>query len=74
MKDYILEQCKVLNYPSVKDIYKFAKNVTHIIYKGGVIFVSVPFTWEYHGYPDDYWRFTPAAIEYLFRERLTLLG
>jgi len=58
--------CSVLEH--VKDIFKFADNVTEIVESGGIIFISVPFTWEYHGYPNDYWRFTPAAIEYLFNQ------
>jgi hypothetical protein len=56
--------CSVLEH--VKDIFKFAKNTTSIINPGGVLFLSVPFIWEYHGYPYDYWRFTPAGVEYLF--------
>jgi hypothetical protein len=56
--------CSVLEH--VKDIFKFSQNVSEIVDKGGVIFVSVPFVWEFHGYPNDYWRFTPAGIEYLF--------
>jgi len=56
--------CSVLEH--VKDIFSFAKNISTIIEPGGTLFISVPFSWEYHGYPSDYWRFTPNAIEYLF--------
>lgn len=56
--------CSVLEH--VKDMFQFAKNVSEIIDDGGAIFLSVPFTWEFHGYPNDYWRFTPASVEYLF--------
>lgn len=56
--------CSVLEH--VKDIFKFANNISSIVETGGVLLLSVPFTWEFHGYPNDYWRFTPAAIEYLF--------
>jgi len=31
-----------------------------------VVYVSVPFAWKFHGYPSDYWRFTPQAIRLLF--------
>lgn len=34
----------------------------------GVVFISVPFCWKIHGYPSDYWRFTPEAIKVLFPE------
>jgi len=56
--------CSVLEH--VKNIFKFAENVSEIVETGGAIFISVPFVWEFHGYPNDYWRFTPAGIEYLF--------
>jgi hypothetical protein len=58
--------CSVLEH--VKDIFRFARNVSSIINTDGVLFLSVPFTWEYHGYPNDYWRFTPSGIEYLFEQ------
>lgn len=56
--------CSVLEH--VKDIVSFANNVSAIVNQGGVLLLYVPFTWEFHGYPNDYWRFTPAAVEYLF--------
>ncbi len=58
--------CSVMEH--VKDIYLFAANVSKVLNKGGVLLISVPFTWEYHGYPDDYWRFTPSAIKFLYPE------
>jgi hypothetical protein len=58
--------CSVMEH--VKDIFSFAANVSKILNAGGVLMISVPFTWEYHGYPDDYWRFTPSAIKYLFQD------
>lgn len=33
---------------------------------GGSLFVTVPFVWRVHGYPDDYWRFTTSGIRELF--------
>jgi SAM-dependent methyltransferase len=56
--------CSVMEH--VEDIYAFARNLEKIINPGGVLFLSVPFTWEYHGYPQDYWRFTPKAIKFLY--------
>jgi SAM-dependent methyltransferase len=58
--------CSVMEH--VKDIFTFAKNVQQVLKPGGVIFLSSPFAWEYHGYPHDYWRFTPRSFEYLFPE------
>lgn len=36
-----------------------------VIRPGGGIFVTVPFVWELHELPHDFWRFTPASIERL---------
>ena len=52
----------------VKDIYSFASNVKMLMNISASIFVSVPFIWGIHAYPDDYWRFTPSAIKFLFSE------
>lgn len=32
----------------------------------GTIYVSAPFVWKVHAYPEDYFRFTPAGIRSLF--------
>ena len=50
----------------VDDIFSFAKNLSNVIETNGVLALSVPFAWRFHGYPSDYWRFTPKAVEYLF--------
>ena len=48
--------------------FKMAGNITSLLEPGGVLFISVPWVWNIHGYPDDYWRFTPAAIRLLFAD------
>jgi hypothetical protein len=58
--------CSVLEH--VPDVFAMAANMTRLTGRDGVLFLSVPFTWRYHGYPKDYWRFTPDAIEFLFPE------
>ena len=50
----------------VKDIMSFARNVESLLEKDGMLILSVPFVWEIHAYPDDYWRFTPGALEFLY--------
>lgn len=50
----------------VKDIFGFARNVESLLHEGGMLILSVPFSWEIHAYPGDYWRFTPEAVRYLF--------
>lgn len=32
----------------------------------GTIYVSAPFVWKVHAYPDDYFRFTPSGIRSIF--------
>lgn len=50
----------------VSDIVSFANNLTAITAPGGVLFLSVPFSWRFHGYPSDYFRFTPEGVKQLF--------
>jgi hypothetical protein len=55
----------------VRDIYAFAANLQRLLADDGVAFVSVPWVWRFHGYPSDYWRFSPEALKFLF-EPLTI--
>src|SRR5688572_27300165 len=41
------------------------EELIRILAPGGVILLSAPFDFRIHGYPDDYWRFTPSAIDRL---------
>jgi SAM-dependent methyltransferase len=50
----------------VKDIMSFSRNVEGLLRRGGMLVLSVPFSWEIHAYPGDYWRFTPEAVRFLF--------
>ena len=36
--------------------------------KGGIVFLSAPFVWEVHNYPQDYWRFTEQGLKLLFEK------
>jgi len=56
--------CSVLEH--VEDVFTMARNMSAIVEPGGVMFLSAPFTWRFHGYPSDYWRFTPKALRFLF--------
>src|SRR4030042_6562163 len=56
----VLEHCK--------DPFKACDNISRLLDKDGILFVSVPFSWRIHGYPSDYWRFTPDGIKVLFPE------
>ena len=46
--------------------FKMADNLTLLLRPKGRIFIGVPFVWKIHGYPNDYWRFTPEGIRKLF--------
>jgi SAM-dependent methyltransferase len=56
----VLEHCE--------NPFKAAENITKLLKKGGVVFVSVPFVFGIHGYPDDYFRYTPNGIKKVFRD------
>ena len=43
-----------------------AANLERMLEPGGTIYVTAPFVWRVHGYPDDYWRFTINGIKSLF--------
>lgn len=45
-----------------------AKNIVDSLNKGAYLFVTVPFIWEIHLYPGDYWRFTQQGVVELFKE------
>lgn len=46
--------------------FKMAENITKLLNRNGVLYVSVPFSWKFHAYPSDYWRFTPGGVRILF--------
>lgn len=52
----------------VRNPWAFAANVKTMLAAGGVLFVSVPWCWRYHGHPGDYWRMSPDAVRSLFPE------
>jgi SAM-dependent methyltransferase len=54
----VLEHCR--------NPFKMARNIEMLLADGGTLLVGVPFVWELHGFPDDYWRFTPSGIRVLF--------
>jgi SAM-dependent methyltransferase len=39
--------------------------VARVLRPGGALFATVPFVWELHELPYDFWRFTPASLERL---------
>ena len=58
--------CSVLEH--VKKPWLFAANLTRLIRPGGRLYMSVPWVWRYHAYPDDYFRFSHRGVISLFDE------
>jgi hypothetical protein len=56
----VLEHCR--------NPFAMSANITRLLQDGGTVFISVPFSWQIHDYPDDYWRFTSAGVRLLFPE------
>ena len=56
--------CSVMEH--VPNPWDMARCISALVAPGGKLYISVPWVWRYHAYPDDYYRFTFSAIEYLF--------
>ena len=56
--------CSVLEH--VPKPWKMAENITRVVAKGGRLYMSVPWVWRYHAYPDDYFRFSFRGVISLF--------
>jgi hypothetical protein len=54
----VLEHCR--------NPFKMGESITALLEEAGTLFVSVPFAWQIHAYPSDYWRFTPEGVKILF--------
>lgn len=48
--------------------FRMAENLSRLLRPEGQLCVSVPFAWQFHGYPSDYWRFTHEGVKKLFPE------
>ena len=43
-----------------------AKNIEEVLISRGTIYISVPWAWRFHSYPNDYWRMNHEAMGILF--------
>lgn len=50
----------------VSNPFTMCANISKLLNKNGLVIISAPFSWKIHGYPSDYWRFTPQGIKSLF--------
>jgi hypothetical protein len=46
--------------------FDMAENLTRLLAPGGKLCISVPFVYQFHAYPSDYWRFTHEGVKVLF--------
>jgi SAM-dependent methyltransferase len=58
--------CSVLEH--VRRPWVFAQHLTSLVRPGGHLYMSVPWVWRYHAYPDDYFRFSWRGVIELFPE------
>ena len=56
--------CSVLEH--VEKPWLMARNIVRLTKPEGRVYMSVPWVWRYHPYPDDYFRFSWRGIESLF--------
>jgi len=56
--------CSVMEH--VPNPWVMAEKLAEVVKPGGKLYICVPWAWRYHAYPDDYYRFSFRAIEYLF--------
>jgi SAM-dependent methyltransferase len=56
--------CSVLEH--MRRPWRAAENLSVLLRPGGSLFISVPWVWRYHAYPDDYYRFSASALRALF--------
>ena len=58
--------CSVIEH--VEYPWIFADNVAKLSTKGGLLYIAVPFVWKFHGYPNDYYRYTHNGVKKIFKE------
>lgn len=56
--------CSVLEH--VDRPWVMAENLTRLVRDGGQLYISVPWVWRFHAFPDDYFRFSWRGIMKLF--------
>lgn len=54
----VLEHCR--------NPFRMGEAIGRLTGDGGVVLVSVPFSWQIHAYPSDYWRFTAEGVREIF--------
>jgi SAM-dependent methyltransferase len=52
----------------VENVHRAMEEIYRILKPGGMVIMSSVMNFPIHDYPSDYWRFTPAAFELLFKK------
>lgn len=52
----------------VEDLYFYVSELKRVLKKDGRIFLSTPFSWDYHPHPKDYWRISEDGYRFLFKD------
>lgn len=55
-------------FEHVKHFWKGFEEIKRVLKPDGALLVACPFYFYIHNYPDDYWRFTPAALQVLLED------
>jgi SAM-dependent methyltransferase len=55
-------------FEHVKRFWRGFSEIRRVLRPDGALLISCPFFFKIHQFPDDYWRFTPAALELLLEE------
>jgi|TARA_B110000503_G_scaffold29559_1_gene47485 SAM-dependent methyltransferase len=56
--------CSVFEH--IPNPWVMADVISTLVKPGGSLYMNCPWVWRYHKYPDDYYRYSFKAIEYLF--------
>ncbi|MDA9291060.1 class I SAM-dependent methyltransferase [bacterium] len=57
----------------INDITLLFKEAHRVLKFGGLVYIEMPFLQGKHGDPDDYWRCTPAAIDFLLKDKFSIV-
>lgn len=52
----------------LKDPFSAAREMARVLQPGGLCLVSTVFSYRYHPYPEDFWRFSHKGLQYLFSD------
>ncbi|MCZ7399974.1 MAG: methyltransferase domain-containing protein [Candidatus Methanoperedens sp.] len=67
--DFILSQWV---FEHLTEPWTAAKQIIRLLKPGGIVMNVTVFAWRYHPVPIDYWRFSPEALVYLFKDLVNL--